>query len=140
MHLRGCYIYAGYYICTTFGRSKNLKVSVIGNIYSGLLNSPFGSLFSHSWTHIWILFIAFMCFPFTNLQCIQVQNMEGSLMYLIFVKILHAKLEYQHSIQLHNNRIYKITERNSITRSIQIYPRKTLKGKTRQEKLPQYRW
>ena len=31
-----------------------------------------------------------------------------------------------------------ITERNSITRTTQIYPGKTLKGKT-QQKLPQYR-
>ena len=31
-----------------------------------------------------------------------------------------------------------ITERNNITRTTQIYPGKTLKGKT-QQKLPQYR-
>ena len=57
----------------------------------------------------------------------------------LYVKILYAKLNYQHSIQFKIKRAYRITERNSITRSTQIYPGKTLRGKTQQEKIPQYR-
>ena len=54
------------------------------------------------------------------------------------VKIPYAKLYYQHSISQQKH-IDRITERNSITRLTQIYPGKTLKGKTQQEKIPQYR-
>ena len=52
---------------------------------------------------------------------------------LFQVRIPYAKLEYQYLISIsQQNHIDRITERNSITRTTQIYPGKTLKGKTQQ--------
>ena len=55
------------------------------------------------------------------------------------VKFSYAKLELEYFISFSQQKhINMITEGNSITRTRQIYPGKTLKGKTHQ-KPPQYR-